>query len=51
MARELYQKTMQDVSERKDFTDSQSLSACNMNLEEILLGATCDLGQLEAHLG
>lgn len=51
MARELYQKTIQDVSESKDFTDSQSLSACNMNLEETLLGATCALGQLEAHLG
>ncbi|KAJ8532919.1 hypothetical protein K7X08_015808 [Anisodus acutangulus] len=51
MARELYQKAMQDVSESKDFTDSQSLSACNMNLEEMLLGATCALGQLEAHLG
>ncbi|XP_009782528.1 uncharacterized protein LOC107791194 isoform X1 [Nicotiana tabacum] len=50
-ARELYQKAMQDVSESKDFTDSQSLSACNMNLEESLLGATCSLGQLEAHLG
>lgn len=51
MARELYQRAMQDVSERKDFTDSQSISACNMNLEETLLGATCALGQLEAHLG
>ncbi|XP_009595157.1 uncharacterized protein [Nicotiana tomentosiformis] len=51
MARELYQKAMQDVSECKDFTNPQSLSACNMNLEETLLGATCALGQLEAHLG
>ncbi|KAK4342852.1 hypothetical protein RND71_038668 [Anisodus tanguticus] len=49
MARELYQKATQDVSESKDFTDSQSLSACNMN-SEMLLGATCALGQLEAHL-
>lgn len=51
MARELYQKAMQDVSESRDFTDSRSLSACNMNLEETLLGATCALGQLEAHAG
>ncbi|KAM3325495.1 putative protein isoform X1 [Capsicum chacoense] len=51
MARELYQKAMQDVSESKDFTDSRSLSACNVNLEETLLGATCALGQLEAHAG
>ncbi|KAL5549858.1 hypothetical protein UlMin_000034 [Ulmus minor] len=51
LAKELYQKIIQQLSENKDFSDLVSLSACNMSSEEVLLAATCALGQLEAHFG
>lgn len=51
MAKEIYEKVIQGVSETKDLSDPNNLVAGNMALEEALLAATCSLGQLEAHLG
>ncbi|KAA8516399.1 hypothetical protein F0562_016692 [Nyssa sinensis] len=51
MAKELYEKVIQGMFENKDFGDPCNLAACNMTSEEVLLAATCALGQLEAHLG
>ncbi|XP_062095587.1 uncharacterized protein LOC133801403 [Humulus lupulus] len=51
LAKELYQNVIQQLSESKDCNNSNSLAACNMSLEEVLLSATCALGQLEAQLG
>ncbi|CAK9179455.1 unnamed protein product [Ilex paraguariensis] len=51
MAKDLYQKAIQGMSENKNFSDPYNLAACNMTKEEGLLAATCALGQLEAHLG
>uniref|UniRef100_A0A2N9EZV0 MalT-like TPR region domain-containing protein n=1 Tax=Fagus sylvatica TaxID=28930 RepID=A0A2N9EZV0_FAGSY len=33
------------------YSDLHALAACNMSSEEVLLAATCALGQLEAHMG
>lgn len=51
MAKELYEKAIEVISEKKDFGDPHNLAACNMAAEEVLLAATCALGQLEAHIG
>ena len=51
LAKEVYQKVIQGVSENKKFSDLHALAACNMSSEEVLLAATCALGQLEAHMG
>ncbi|KAK2972332.1 hypothetical protein RJ640_014390, partial [Escallonia rubra] len=51
MAKEYYKKAIQGISENNDFSDPYNLAACNMTTEEVLLAATCGLGQLEAHLG
>ncbi|KAM7464043.1 hypothetical protein LguiA_032164 [Lonicera macranthoides] len=51
MAKELYEKAIEVISEKKDFSDPHNLAACNMAAEEVLLAATCALGQLEAHMG
>ncbi|KAK3034260.1 hypothetical protein RJ639_032195 [Escallonia herrerae] len=51
MAKEYYRKAIQGISENNDFSDPYNLAACNMTGEEVLLAATCGLGQLEAHLG
>ncbi|XP_074271325.1 uncharacterized protein LOC141595257 [Silene latifolia] len=50
-AKELYKKAINESSEKKDFSDPYLLGACNMASEEVLLAATCALGQLESHLG
>ncbi|XP_060674402.1 uncharacterized protein LOC132804269 [Ziziphus jujuba] len=50
-AKELYQKVIWLLSENKDFTDLCALAACNMSSEEVLIAATCALGQLEAQSG
>ncbi|KAL3531798.1 hypothetical protein ACH5RR_005319 [Cinchona calisaya] len=50
IAKELYQKVIQQLSE-KDFNNLRDLGACNMAKDEVLLAATCALGQLEALLG
>ncbi|XP_041026396.1 uncharacterized protein LOC121266590 isoform X4 [Juglans microcarpa x Juglans regia] len=51
LAKEIYQKVIQGVAENKDFSDLNALAACNMSSAEVLLAATCALGQLEAHMG
>ncbi|XP_017220018.1 uncharacterized protein LOC108197051 [Daucus carota subsp. sativus] len=51
MAKELYEKVIQGATETKDLSDPHNFAAGNMALEEVLLAATCSLGQLEAHLG
>ncbi|KAF5476099.1 hypothetical protein F2P56_007839 [Juglans regia] len=51
LAKEIYQKVIQGVAENKDFCDLNALAACNMSSAEVLLAATCALGQLEAHMG
>lgn len=51
LAKELYEKLVRELSEKKDIGNSYSLAACNMSPEEVLLTATCALGQLEAQLG
>ena len=48
LAKELYQNVIQSLSEKKDFSDPYALAACNMSSEEVLIAATCALGQLEA---
>lgn len=50
-AKELYQKAIAESSEKKDFSDPYDFGACNMSLQDVLLAATCALGQLESHLG
>ncbi|KAJ4849162.1 hypothetical protein Tsubulata_028902 [Turnera subulata] len=50
-AKDLYQKVIQGTVDTKDFSDIHSLVACNMAPQEVLLGATCALGQLESHMG
>ncbi|KAL2502936.1 Tetratricopeptide repeat (TPR)-like superfamily protein [Forsythia ovata] len=50
-AKELYQKVIQGMSEIKDFGDPNNLGASNMTSEEVVVAATCSLGQLEAHMG
>ncbi|CAH8318889.1 unnamed protein product [Eruca vesicaria subsp. sativa] len=46
MAKEMYQKAIQGVSDTKE-----SMSSCNMNLKAVSLAATFALGQLESHIG
>lgn len=50
-AKDIYQKAIAESSEKKDFSDPYAVAACNMSSEEVLLGSTCALGQLESHLG
>ncbi|PKI39354.1 hypothetical protein CRG98_040220 [Punica granatum] len=50
LAKEIYQKVIQGTSENEGLADAH-LAACNMIPEEVALGATCALGQLESHLG
>lgn len=50
-AKELYQKVIQGMSEIKDVGDPNNLGACNMTSEEVVVAATCSLGQLETHMG
>ncbi|KAB1220836.1 hypothetical protein CJ030_MR3G023996 [Morella rubra] len=51
LAKEVYGKVIQGVSENSDSSELNALAACNMSSDEILLAATCSLGQLEAHMG
>ncbi|XAR50917.1 hypothetical protein NMG60_11005384 [Bertholletia excelsa] len=52
MAKKLYEKLIQRISEKKGMDNhAHYLAACNMASEEVLLAATCALGQLETHLG
>lgn len=51
LAKDVYQKVINEVAENKDFSGMHALAACNMASEEVLLAAICALGQLEAHMG
>lgn len=51
VAKEIYEKVIEGMSEDKDFNNPYQVAACNMIPEEVLLAATCSLGQLEVHLG
>ncbi|XP_010256848.1 PREDICTED: uncharacterized protein LOC104597137 [Nelumbo nucifera] len=48
LAKQFYEKAIQGVSE---IDGPFALEASNMQSEEVLIGATCALGQLEAHVG
>ncbi|OIW07490.1 hypothetical protein TanjilG_14436 [Lupinus angustifolius] len=50
-AREVYQNVIQGASDIKNNGNSLYLGAGNMNLEGLMVGAMCSLGQLESHLG
>nr|GLL36976.1 uncharacterized protein LOC109181871 isoform X1 [Ipomoea trifida] len=51
MAKQLYTRVIHEESLGKSSSYLHQLSACNMSFEDVILGATCALGQLEAHLG
>ncbi|KAI3989875.1 hypothetical protein MKX01_040845 [Papaver californicum] len=51
LAKEYYQKVIQGVLETESFVDRSSLTTGNMVSAEVLVGASCGLGQLEAHSG
>ncbi|CAN0926552.1 Subtilisin inhibitor 1 [Linum grandiflorum] len=51
MARELYQKVIEGVTENKGFTDVNALAACNMASDHVEIAATCSMGQLQSHMG
>lgn len=51
VAKEFYEKAIKGMLETKEFNDLYQVAACNMVSEEVLLAATCSLGQLEAHMG
>ncbi|KAL8152713.1 hypothetical protein V2J09_010473 [Rumex salicifolius] len=50
-AKELYQSIISVSTEKKGFNYPDNVSACNMISEEVLLAATCALGQLQSHVG
>ncbi|CAI9098290.1 OLC1v1034911C1 [Oldenlandia corymbosa var. corymbosa] len=50
LAQELYQNVIQQLS-AENSNNPHEFGACNMAKDEVLLAATCALGQLEAHLG
>ncbi|KAI3988460.1 hypothetical protein MKX01_026274 [Papaver californicum] len=51
LAKEYYQKVIQGVPETESFVNPSSLTTGNMVSAEVLVGASCALGQLEAHSG
>ncbi|MCL7026859.1 hypothetical protein MKW94_024294 [Papaver nudicaule] len=51
LAKEYYQKVIEGVPETESFVDPSSLATGNMVSAEVLLAASCALGQLEAHSG
>ncbi|KAH7553720.1 hypothetical protein JRO89_XS12G0046900 [Xanthoceras sorbifolium] len=51
LAKEFYQKVIEVLAEKKDFSDLNAIGSCNMALEEVSLAANFALGQLEAHMG
>ncbi|KAI3811799.1 hypothetical protein L1987_21531 [Smallanthus sonchifolius] len=50
-AKQLYQNVIKGIPESKDYSDPYNLAAGNMAREDILMAATCALGQLESHMG
>ncbi|VFQ71266.1 unnamed protein product [Cuscuta campestris] len=52
MAKKMYTKVIgEEESPGMEYNNLHQLLACNMSYEDTILGATCALGQLEAHLG
>ncbi|CAH9050479.1 unnamed protein product, partial [Cuscuta epithymum] len=51
MAKHMYTKVISEEFMGKESSNLHQLSACNMNFEDTVVGATCALGQLEAQLG
>ncbi|CAH1428455.1 unnamed protein product [Lactuca virosa] len=50
-AKKLYENVIKGIPENKDYSDPYNLAVGNMVWEDILLAATCALGQLESHMG
>lgn len=50
MAKEVYRSVLQGASDIKKYGNPY-LGAGNMNLEGLMMGALCALGQLETYLG
>lgn len=50
MAKEVYRNVIERATEIKN-SGNPYLGAGNMNLEGLMMGAMCALGQLESHLG
>ncbi|XP_004492165.2 uncharacterized protein [Cicer arietinum] len=50
MAKEIYQNVIDGASEHKE-SGNVYLGGGNMNVEGLMMGAMCALGQLESHLG
>ncbi|MFS8001609.1 putative tetratricopeptide-like helical domain superfamily [Helianthus anomalus] len=50
-AKQLYENVIKHIPESKDYSDPYNLAAGNMAREDILMAATCALGQLESHMG
>ncbi|RYR15755.1 hypothetical protein Ahy_B04g072682 isoform C [Arachis hypogaea] len=50
MAKEVYTSVLKGASDIKKFGNPY-LGACNMNLEGLMMGALCSLGQLETYQG
>lgn len=50
-AKEVYQRVIEVGSEVQDLSEQCALAGGNMSPMEVLVAATCALGQLEGHLG
>ncbi|KAK9069309.1 hypothetical protein SSX86_013425 [Deinandra increscens subsp. villosa] len=50
-AKQLYQNLIKGIPESIDYSDPYNLAAGNMARDDILMAATCALGQLESHMG
>ncbi|KAI7735228.1 hypothetical protein M8C21_028359 [Ambrosia artemisiifolia] len=50
-AKKLYENIIKRIPETKGYSDPYNLAAGNMAREDILMAATCALGQLESHMG
>lgn len=50
MAKEIYQNVIEGAADLKE-SGNVYLGGGNMNMEGLMMGAMCALGQLESHLG
>ncbi|KAM0046978.1 putative tetratricopeptide-like helical domain superfamily [Helianthus debilis subsp. tardiflorus] len=50
-AKQLYENVIKHIPESKNYSDPYNLAAGNLAREDILMAATCALGQLESHMG
>lgn len=51
LAKMFYQKVIEVLADKKDFSNLNALGSSNMTLDEVSLAANFALGQLEAHVG